>query len=590
MSSRALALATFASLFALSAASAAPQYVRVSWTNPTETATTMTVTWNTDSVANPSVVQYGTSASYGLEAEGSALQSKGPLGAIHEVELTGLDPDTVYHYRVGGPGDWSENFSFRTGVSSDGCEPVRFVAMGDGRSDDSFGPSPKWSSILTEAILKEPAFVVLTGDQVKEGDEVDQWVNWLEATASGSWALPIMPSLGNHDDDNVDGDGAMYNQIFSLPPNESSGTEDFYFFTYGDAIFVSLSMMTFNGDGFAQQAAWLDKVLTDNPRTWKFVFFHHPIYTGVLGIPGLLELNHPPNELGQNAALVPVFDEHQVDMVLMGHNHHYQRFVPMCCGGGDDMGVPTGSTETGTTYVITGGAGALTYDASILGIDLPGLLCLTPNSAHCDGRHHFMVIDIDGLDLSVEVWATSAQLLGSSPANIALIDEFEIHKEGPEPVCDVPIEPDVTDPPDVAEPENDAGEGADAADSSDAAPGEDTGISGPDGATGGGDAADSVQSDGAQGDGAGPGPDAGAKPDTDAAGWVPPAPDTGSAPGGKDTAGGGAESSSKGDDGCRATPGEPGPTGLAVGLLLGFALATARRRSRAALAIRLERG
>ncbi|PKN58897.1 MAG: hypothetical protein CVU56_03485 [Deltaproteobacteria bacterium HGW-Deltaproteobacteria-14] len=447
----ALSLAALACAAVAAPATAAnPRYVRLSWSDAFDTATSMTVTWNSDAVADPSTIEYGPSASYGHTATGTVIAGNGALNAIHTVALSDLDPDTEYHYRVGGPGQWSADYTFRTGpAAAPGCAPFRFIAMGDGRSDDSAGPSPKWNPILAEAVDENPQFILLTGDQVRAGDDTAQWVNWLAATEAGSPFVPLMPTLGNHDDDKVTGDGAMYNQIFALPPNAATNTEDFYFFTYGDAIFVSLSMVSHKDDGFAQQAAWLDQVLTDNPRTWKFVYFHHPIYTGTLGIPGLLELNHPPNELGQNAALVPVFDEHHVDVVFNGHNHHYQRYQPACCGGGGDHGVVTGDPDTGTTYVITGGAGALTYDLSFLGLDLPGLICLDAGSVTCSGRHHFMVVDVDGLDLNVKVWSTSAQLLDTKPENIALIDEFSIHKDGPAPDCDPIV---VADPgPEIAE-------------------------------------------------------------------------------------------------------------------------------------------
>jgi uncharacterized protein (TIGR03382 family) len=579
---------------------AVPKNVRLSWAvneSPGEaaaTARTMTIAWNTPSTADPSTVEFGTSTAYGAVAEGAAIPATGKLGAVHEVTLTDLLPLTVYHYRVGGPGQWSPDYTFQTGPDDAGCTPFRFVAMGDGRSDDNFGPSPKWSPILAEAEEKAPAFVVLTGDQVRAGEAVDQWSNWLDATYGAEPRVPIMPSLGNHDDDSVEGEGALYNQVFALPKNSKTGTEDFYFFTYGDAIFVSLSMVTYDEDGFALQAAWLDEVLTQHPKTWKFVFFHHPIYTGTLGIPNLFELNHPPNERGQNAALVPIFDKHHVDIVFAGHNHHYQRFHPMCCGGGDDMGAPTGDPETGTTYVITGGAGALTYDLSLIGVDLPGLLCLTPNSAKCHGKHHYMVVDILGKDLSVKVWASSAQLLGSDPANIEVIDEFSISKGGAPPNCDPEPPPPVDEDPneadaaggvdtndtssedvslqtdssadDAAGPDATGGGDTTEADAADATAARPDAASAGDAASNGGDA---VSAD-AKGDAGPPGDTGGSFVPADATAG-PPTPSPPGAPGPAAGAGGGS-----GDGGCSATERGAGPLVIAAGVVL--ALMQRRRR------------
>lgn len=585
-----------------------PMYVRQSWTNPEATHTTHTVAWNTDAINDATLVEYGLDEAYGSTAEGSSALAKGDLGVVHEVEITGLQPDTTYHYRVGSPGAWSGDFTFHTAPEPDGCTPFRFIAMGDGRSDDDFGPSPHWNPILTESIEHDPHFIVLTGDQVRAGDVVDQWVNWLDATASGSAWIPLMPSLGNHDDDKVDGDDAIYNRIFALPANESSGTEDFYYFAYGNAVFVSLSMVTYQDDGFAQQAQWLDNVLTAHAdKTWRVVFFHHPIYTGTLGIPGFLELNHPPNEVGQNPALVPIFDKHHVDLVLTGHNHHYQRFKPMCCGEGDDMGVPTGSPDTGTTYIITGGAGALTYDLEVLGLDIPGLLCLTPNSASCSGKHHYMVVDIDGLDMNVEVWSTAPQLLGSDVANIGIIDEFTISKSGPEPECGSGGEGDVgpgedAGSTDVQEPDaagSDAvgsdGAGSDAVGSdgsgSDAVGPDGAGkdidiVQPPDDASGGPDAnADGEGVDGASsdtGDAGGTSDVGGTRADTktpnadSGAGWTPNKDSGATADTGTGSPNTPTTDSGSSDSGCRQTGGVP-LMGLGLFALLGLGIR--RRRS-----------
>jgi uncharacterized protein (TIGR03382 family) len=438
-----------------SAAHSAPQHVRVSW-DDSDTAHTSAITWTTLSMGDQTIVQYGTTPSYGEQAEGTNFQANGSLGVIHTVSLTDLAPETLYHYRVGGPGAWSQGYTFRTGAA-DGCSVFRFVALGDNRGDTGSAPSSHWNPILTEALSHGPAFILNTGDLVKDGDDDKQWSQFLEATGDGIASTPLMPSLGNHDDDKVEGDGASYNQIFTLPRNTNTGSEDYYYFRYGDALVVALSMATFTGgtSTFADQAAWLDEVFTNNPATWRFVYFHHPIYTGTFNLWGLdlIDIAHPPNELGQNSALVPIFDKHHVDMVFMGHNHFYQRFEPMCCGEGGDEGVPTGDPATGTTYVITGGAGAMTYDLSIIGIDIMDLLCDVTGSVHCDGRHHFMLLEIDGLDLTAKVYTTASQLTGIDPSNIGLIDEFTIHKTGPEPDC----QPDKPAPDPDPEPEPDAG-------------------------------------------------------------------------------------------------------------------------------------
>lgn len=435
---------------------AAPDHVRVSW-DKEDTAHTMAVTWTTQSLGDASIVDYGLDTSYGDQATGSNFQANGALGVIHSVSISELEPSTLYHYRVGGPGAWSGDYTFQTGPV-DGCSVFRFIALGDNRGDTGSAPSSHWNPILTEALAHGPSFVLNTGDLVKDGDDDAQWEQFLEASGDGIAHTPLMPSLGNHDDDKIDGDGASYNQLFTLPRNTNSGSEDYYYFRYGDALFVALSTATFMGGvtQFAEQAKWLDELFTNEPATWRFVYFHHPPYSGTVDLFGIDvgDIAHPPNELGQNSALVPIFDKHHVDIVFNGHNHFYQRFEPMCCGGGGDEGVPTGDPSTGTMYMITGGAGALTYDLSFLGIDIMDLLCGVTGSVHCDGRHHYVMLEVDGLDLTAKVYTTASQLLGADADNIELIDEFTIHKEGAEGPCGEAAadpDPDASDVPSEVE-------------------------------------------------------------------------------------------------------------------------------------------
>ena len=131
-----LALATASPL------GAAPRWVRLGFSDP-DVTTRMTVSWNTDGADEPSQAEVGKGLAYSVSFTGQTRQLPGGLGWLHEVELTGLQPDTAYHYRVGGPGAWSDDLTFRT-LPADPCAPVKLVFLGDGRSDDDSGSSPRW--------------------------------------------------------------------------------------------------------------------------------------------------------------------------------------------------------------------------------------------------------------------------------------------------------------------------------------------------------------------------------------------------------------------------------------------------------------
>lgn len=400
---------------------AAPQYVRLSFTD--DSHTTMTVAWNTAAdVAGE--VRYGTSpGNLTQTATGISNLGPGPMGYIHEVTLTGLQPDTLYYYQAGETNDgYSPEYSFVTGPTPhQECGEFDFLFLGDNRPDGTLGGGENYDQILQQAEAHNAAFLLNGGDMVIDGDQLDQWANYLAYSESSSAFMPFMTAIGNHDNGPGEGDSAYYNQLFALPRSTGtygSNTEDYYYFLYGNAIVVSLSTDTFKGGStpFQNQADWLDEVLTAHPQTWKIVFLHKPIYTSEV----VFSISHEPNEEGQNAAFVSVFDAHHVDVVLTSHNHWYERYEPSACGNqsnpGSDMPCPVGGDPAnGTVYYVSGGAGAFT---------IPAWLNFTPPAGQvkCLDNHHYMLFQVEDTKLTIDTW-------GAFPQANQIIDTLEIQKQ-----------------------------------------------------------------------------------------------------------------------------------------------------------------
>lgn len=532
---RTTASLTLAFTFIASTAIAAPKWLRLSYTG--DTSTTMTVAWNTDA-AEATEVRYGTNqANLDKTATGTSFVANGSLGHVHETTLTELEPNTTYYYVAGSSsGGFSAPQAFKTGPSQhEACGKFRFVFLGDNRPDPTFGGGENWPEILGQSAVHQPSFVVNGGDLVIDGPEIEEWKDFLGWTETVASTTPFMPCIGNHDNGPGEGDGANYNQLFALPrstgPN-GSGTEDYYFFTFANAIFVSLSTESFTGGTpkFATQAAWLDEVLTNNPRKWKFVNYHKPTYTHE----AFFSISHESNEAGQNEAFVTVIDKHHVDVVFTSHNHWYERFHPSACGNQGNPGSGTACSvgptafDQGTVYYVSGGAGAFT---------IPGFLCGSEDGrAKCSGDHHYIVADIQDEVLKLDTW-------GAFPQSNQVIDTVTITK--PADSC--------TTPPDA---------GVDAGDSGplDAAPDAPT----PD-ASETPDANDATATDSSTPTDSGATNDAATTPDAN---------------GGTSGSGGAASGSQAGDDGgcgCRIVERNSG-WGFAAWALLLAGLAMSRRR------------
>ncbi len=413
-------------LFALAVSSlslgavAAPTFARLSFTGPTQS--TMTVSWNTTTNTTAEVKLGTVAGTYTQTVSGTTLQANAGLGYVHQVDLTGLTPDTKYYYVAGNAADgYTKEASFTTGpTESTNCGNLRFAFLADNRPDPTFGGGENWPQILGQAANHKPDFTLNGGDMVIDGDNIGQWIKFLGWTEPVAKSIPLMPVIGNHDNGPGEGNNANYNQLFALPKSTGtygSNTEDYYFFTYGNAIFVSISTETFKGGSipFATQAAWLDEVLTNNPKKWKFVYYHKPTYT----TEALFSISHEPNEANQNAALVPIIDKHHVDVVFVSHNHWYERFHPSNCTAqskpGSDKPCNVGATNFagGTVHIVSGGAGAFT---------IPAFLCgNTSGRATCSGDHHYVLVDINDEKLTLQTW-------GAAPQPNKIIDGITITK------------------------------------------------------------------------------------------------------------------------------------------------------------------
>ena len=92
-----------------------------------------------------------------------------------------------------------------------------------------------------------------------------------------------------------------------------------YWFVYNNALFM---MLNTNDLSTAEHKAFMEEAIAANPNVdWKIVSFHQSIYTVA---------SHYNNDgTSRREELVPVFDELDIDVVLMGHDHVYCRTYMM---------------------------------------------------------------------------------------------------------------------------------------------------------------------------------------------------------------------------------------------------------------------
>jgi hypothetical protein len=351
------------------------------------------VIWRTP-VAADAMVEYGTNAALGLVVSD-------PIPATdHVLALTGLLPGTPYWYRVrstaGGLTATSPIFSFRT-LKTEG--DITFAVFGDGES----GGIPQYQ--VARAVAGSAVDLVLCAGDIM------YWSFTLGRADTRCLSLygphmrttPYFFTLGNHD---LYAGDAAYLETFHLPTNSANGTEYFYSFDHGDAHFVSLYVPTLtpfaasvtNGLAIGSvQYCWLTNDLAASAKPWKLLLLHSPIHTSA---PHRFDdYNHDGvlDRLQLAEILLPVARQYGVQAVFSGHDHDYERFLPV----------------NGVHLFVTGGGGYHLYP----------LVERDEASAQFWARYHFLKVSLRG---------DSALIQAADPAG-AIFDELTIQRAVPPP-------------------------------------------------------------------------------------------------------------------------------------------------------------
>jgi hypothetical protein len=257
----------------------------------------------------------------------------------HSFELTGLTPNTKYFYRTSTDAGYISAIDHFFTAKSNGESHFSFLHYGDCGYDNSIQ-----NSIATLMNAEKSDFGIVTGD-------IDQGIgNNYDAIYFNVYKDILknychFPAIGNHDTyfDNA----ATYLDDFYLPTNNPQQTERYYSFLWGNAKFISLDSNIPYTVG-TDQYNWLIDELKCNNQQWVFIFFHHPPWTNAWSadyfIPFTEYFLYEGNE-DMRTDLIPVFEQYNVDFILNGHSHCYQR-----------------GEMNGVKYVISGGAGASTLD------------------------------------------------------------------------------------------------------------------------------------------------------------------------------------------------------------------------------------
>jgi len=330
----------FSKLFSQKQVKAGPSQVHVSYPGLDQ----MIVIWVSPSANDSSQVIYGVDMSHlSLSAQGSSnyYSFQGyTSGGIHSVLLRDLTPSTTYYYQVGGPGQWSSIYNFKSAPPV-GKEDIIIGAMADVGADPNSELTIK--GLMNWRDQEGLDFIIHAGDlsyanNYNPGGPV--WDHYGEILEPLLAYTPYSPGVGNHE--NIDDFIAFRIRYGTDLLQKNSGGGEFYWsFDFGNIHVVHLSSEN-NYNKTSPQYAWLQndfKKVNRKLTPWLIAVWHRPWYTSSSG--------HGEDD-AMRKSLEPLFVTYKVDLAIVGHVHAYERVTEI---------VDFQIQKNGTAYITIGNGG-----------------------------------------------------------------------------------------------------------------------------------------------------------------------------------------------------------------------------------------
>ncbi|MEV4244352.1 discoidin domain-containing protein [Streptosporangium canum] len=182
-----------------------------------------------------------------------------------------------------------------------------------------------------------PEFVITMGDNQYDDARLSDFQNYYDKTW-GKFKSKTRPAAGNHETYDPAGTYAGYKGYFGSIATPQGKT--YYSYDRGNWHFVALDSNYFDQTA---QINWLKADLAANTKGCVAAYWHHPLFSS--------------GEHGNDPVSKPVWKilyDARADLVLNGHDHHYERFAPQ---NPDAQADPNGMVE-----ILGGMGGASPYN------------------------------------------------------------------------------------------------------------------------------------------------------------------------------------------------------------------------------------
>lgn len=308
----------------------------------------------------------------------------------HTVALTGLQPNTRYHYALGDGTDIISgglDHSFVTFPTAP--KPTRLWVIGDSGSASAQAKAV-YDQYLAFAGSRDTDVWLMLGDNAYgSGTDSEYQRAVFEMYPELLRQTAVWSTMGNHETYSSDPNGQhAYFNIFNFPTagqagGVPSGNEYYYSFDYGNIHVICLDSEESARNPGGPMLTWLEQDLAANTKDWTIAMWHSPPYTK-----GSHDSDNTFDSAGRmqdmRANVLPILESYGVDLVLCGHSHNYERsflmeghfgfsdsltpamLVDSGSGRVDETGAyvkPTSGPDAnrGTVYIVAGSSGWATF-------------------------------------------------------------------------------------------------------------------------------------------------------------------------------------------------------------------------------------
>ncbi|MGH2540374.1 MAG: metallophosphoesterase [Actinomycetota bacterium] len=222
---------------------------------------------------------------------------------------------------------WLPSISAPTAAAA--VPTVRIAAVGD-IADADLDSQKTADQIAADG----PDAVLELGDLAYPDGTTQQFNDFYDPTW-GQFNSISFPAPGNHEYDSPDGQAEPYYDYFG---SRAHGPDGYYAYTLGAWTMIALNSEIATSAGSAQYQ-FLEQTLEQTSTPCTLAYWHKPLFASTK--------NQGADQMG---AFWGLLHEHDADLVLNGHAHHYERFAPQNANGSPD---PSGPVE-----IISGLGGA----------------------------------------------------------------------------------------------------------------------------------------------------------------------------------------------------------------------------------------